>query len=90
MATILEAFGWASVELLADKSCCEVLQIQKPDCVFADNITPAVKYPTVVIPACLPLRRKGAGIQKNTGCPRLTNCRGRLIKLVPDLIGDPA
>ena len=31
-------------------------------------ITPAVEYSTVVILACLPLRRKGAGIQKGTGC----------------------
>jgi len=37
------------------------------------TITPVVKYPTVVIPA-------EAGIQKYTGCPRLTTCRGRLIK----------
>ncbi|RLC01061.1 MAG: hypothetical protein DRH90_17020 [Deltaproteobacteria bacterium] len=36
-------------------------------------ITPTVKYLKVVIPA-------EAGIQKNTGCPRLTTCRGRLIK----------
>jgi hypothetical protein len=44
-------------------------------------INPAGKYSTVVIPACLPLRRKGAGIQKDTGCR---------IKHVLDLIGDPA
>jgi len=31
-------------------------------------ITQAVKYPKVVIPAYLPLRRKGARTQKNTGC----------------------
>jgi hypothetical protein len=31
------------------------------DNVLDNNITPAVKYPTVVVPACLPLRRKGAG-----------------------------
>ena len=42
---------------------------------------PAVKYLKVVIPVCLPLRKKGAGIQKKTGCR---------IKHVLDLIGDPA
>ena len=36
-------------------------------------ITPAVKHLTVVIPA-------QAGIQKDTGCPRLATYRGRLIK----------
>ncbi len=39
-----------------------------------DYITPAVKYPTVIIPA-------EAGIQKGTGCR---------IKPVLDLIGGPA
>jgi hypothetical protein len=34
--------------------------------------SPAVKYLKIVIPA-------EAGIQKNTGCPRLTTYRGRLI-----------
>ena len=33
-----------------------------------EHITPASKYSTVVIPVCLPLRRKGAGIQKDTEC----------------------
>jgi hypothetical protein len=41
--------------------------------IFFAHITPAIKYLKVVIPA-------KAGIQKNTGCPRLTTCRGRLIK----------
>jgi len=38
-----------------------------------DAITPAIKYLKAVIPA-------QAGIQEGTGCPRLTTCRGRLIK----------
>jgi hypothetical protein len=42
------------------------------------NITPADKYPQFVIPA-------NAGNQKNTGCPRVTTCRGRLIKACPGL-----
>ena len=39
-------------------------------------ITPAIKYVTVVIPVCLPLRRKGAGIQKGTGCLIMSGMTG--------------
>jgi hypothetical protein len=39
------------------------------------HINPVGNDSTVVIPACLPLRRKGAGIQKDTGC-RIKACPG--------------
>ena len=46
-----------------------------------DNIASATKYPKAVIPAN-PGSGSGAGtgIQEDAGCPRLTPCRGRLLK----------
>ena len=60
-----------------------VLRMLRGSSVSFPNNTPVVKTATGIILV-------KAGIQKDTGCPQLTTCRGRPIKLVPDLIGDPA
>lgn len=75
-----------SILLIATARDVHSVCFHRKDAKAAKNsilITTAVKYPTLVIPA-------KAGIQKESGCPRLATYRGRLIKLVPDLVGDPA
>ena len=74
MLSVLDFSGRADADadhfLFNLSSTLPVVKNRHPDVIY---ITPANKYPTVVIPA-------KEGIQEGTGCPRLSTYRGRLIK----------